>query len=65
MHPLNNRIIKTYRQSIPRSFVRKLATFCLPLFDIQPVARISRIFASTNGTPVLPAIKKKETVKFV
>ena len=41
-------------QSSPRSFVRKLATFCRPLLDMNPVAAISRMFASTKGTPVCP-----------
>ena len=43
------------RQSSLRSLVKKLATFCLPLLDINPVALISLILASTNGTPVLPS----------
>jgi hypothetical protein len=55
--------MKTDRQSIPRSFVRKLATFCLPLFDIQPVDIISRILASTNGIPVLPAERRNRFIQ--
>lgn len=42
-------------QSRPRSFVRKLATFCLPLLDMKPVIANSLMLASTKGTPVRPS----------
>lgn len=43
-------------QSRPRSFVRKLATFCRPLLDIKPVIANSLMLASTKGTPVRPSV---------
>jgi len=48
------------RQSRPRSLVRKLATFCRPLFDMKPVAASSRMLASTKGTPVLPSAETRD-----
>lgn len=48
---------------MPRSFVRKLATFCRPRLDIQPVDIISRILASTNGIPVYPAEEKAQFIE--
>lgn len=42
------------RQSCCRSLASRLATFCRPRLDIQPVAASSRMLASTNGRPVRP-----------
>lgn len=44
-------------QSRPKSFVRKLATFCRPLLDMKPVAANSLMLASTKGIPVIPSTK--------
>lgn len=50
-------------QSRPRSFVRKLATFCRPLLDMKPVSASSLMLASTKGTPVRPSVSAKVTNK--
>lgn len=49
-------------QSRPKSFVRKLATFCRPLLDMKPVNASSLMLASTKGTPVFPSEKSRQHI---